>query len=152
MKISLTYPNGVVSRLFSKINRKAVAGYIWLAVGVAIGAGGYYIGRRTAEHRCEEISDLFVDQYEQLAESRDELYSLMCSDSDAELRSDDMYEKGTVVYYDDGGNKFDIVDECSEPKSTVFEMQCEVDADGGLDPKSIEIACPKGCIDGACVR
>jgi hypothetical protein len=73
---------------------------------------------------------------------------LNCKDSDAELSSDDIYNKGYVATLDDKGEPLVSWDECNGSGSQVIEGWCTDNGLGG----ALVYNCSNGCVDGACLK
>lgn len=73
---------------------------------------------------------------------------LNCKDSDAELASASIYNKGYMAHLDEAGQPLIFWDECAGSGTQVNEGWC---GDNGLGGVS-SVNCPNGCLDGACIE
>lgn len=80
---------------------------------------------------------------------KESFVKLTCRDSDG----DDTKTKGAVTYTDAGGKHVDE-DYCDPTEKSVYEMICHKDSfwSSASLPEKKTVPCPKGCINGACVR
>jgi len=77
-----------------------------------------------------------------------------CVDSDVNEKPDDIYIKGSVTYTDENGISTTIYDECTGSKIQVNEMWCYESPQGSTNYVQGRMIynCPKGCLDGACIK
>lgn len=77
-----------------------------------------------------------------------------CVDSDVNEKPDDMYIKGNVTYTNEKGVETVVYDECSGSKQQVNEMWCYESpaGSGNYVQGKLVTNCPKGCLDGACIK
>lgn len=77
-----------------------------------------------------------------------------CVDSDVNEKPKDIYIKGTVTYTDENGVETVVSDECTGSKKQVNEMWCyeSPSGSGNYVQGKMVYNCPKGCLDGVCVK
>lgn len=77
-----------------------------------------------------------------------------CVDSDVNEKPNDIYIKGTVTYTDANGVETVTNDTCTGSKTQVNEMWCYESpaGSGNLVQGTMTYNCPKGCLDGACIK
>lgn len=77
-----------------------------------------------------------------------------CVDSDVNEKPNDIYIKGTVTYTNENGVETVVSDECTGSKVQVNEMWCYESpaGSGNYVQGKMVYDCPKGCLDGACIK
>jgi regulator of replication initiation timing len=77
-----------------------------------------------------------------------------CVDSDVNEKPNDIYIKGTVTKTNENGVATVTTDECTGSKTQVNEMWCYESpaGSGNYVPGKMVSNCPKGCLDGACIK
>ncbi len=77
-----------------------------------------------------------------------------CVDSDVNEKPNDIYIKGTVTNTNENGVATVITDECTGSKTQVNETWCYESpaGSGNYVPGKMVSNCPKGCLDGACIK
>ena len=77
-----------------------------------------------------------------------------CVDSDVNEKPNDIYIKGSVTYSDQNGIATTVYDECSGTNQQVNELWCyeSPKGSGNYVQGRMVYDCPKGCLDGACLK
>lgn len=77
-----------------------------------------------------------------------------CVDADVNEKPDDIYIKSKVTFTDDKGVSNTVYDECTGSNLQVQEMWCYESpaGTGNYVQGNMVYTCPKGCLDGACIR
>jgi hypothetical protein len=77
-----------------------------------------------------------------------------CIDSDVNEKPNDIYIKGSVTYTDQNGIATTVYDECSGTNLQVNELWCyeSPKGSGNYVQGRMVYDCPKGCLDGACLK
>lgn len=77
-----------------------------------------------------------------------------CVDSDVNEKPNDIYVKGSVTYTNESGVETVVYDECTGSKAQVNEMWCYESpaGSGNYVQGKMVYNCPKGCLDGACIK
>lgn len=77
-----------------------------------------------------------------------------CVDSDVNEKPSDIYIKGSVAFTDENSISSTVYDECTGSKQQVNEMWCyeNLSGSGNYVQGKMVYDCPKGCLDGACIK
>lgn len=77
-----------------------------------------------------------------------------CVDSDVNEKPKDIYIKGYVTTTDENGISSTVYDECTDSKRQVNEMWCYESpaGSGNYVQGRLVYNCPRGCLDGACIK